>query len=497
MKKIMATLLAVTLTISCMVGCGKKSENGSVKNDDFTTLRIMYPSVNGAQKDVEEVQNALNVLLKDKLNCAIELDAPEMGTYAQRLPLALQANEDVAIAWANFPIILQNVNKNAFAPLDDLLKSNGKELAKVFEDGFLDKVKINEKIYAIPVNKEFCAGSANYFDKEIAERNGIDVKSLKTALDYDKAFEKIKKNEPGITPLWSSKEQAIFSMESTNPEYPKYEEVFGISWMLIDPKTDKVQGIYDTIEPEPYEYMKKWVDEGVTNADTATTSVGRYKAASAGKTWMISGSSKPGYAAEASADLGREFIQGYAAQPKMSIASMLGSAAVIPVGCKNKEKAMELLQLIYTDKEVLNLLQFGIEGKHYVKNADGMLELPPGVATKSDSGYNPGINWIIGNQYNNYLWKGEDPQKWEKFKEFNKEAVLDKSNGFVCDTSKYKNEIAVITSEYQTAYQMLAMGTSSDVKDSIARMKETMLKYKADEVVQEVQRQYDEFLKTK
>ena len=42
------------------------------------------------------------------------------------------------------------------------------------------------------------------------------------------------------------------------------------------------------------------------------------------------------------------------------------------------------MNLMYTDKDIANLISLGIEGKHYVKKADNMIKLPDGV---KQSGY--------------------------------------------------------------------------------------------------------------
>ena len=60
---------------------------------------------------------------------------------------------------------------------------------------------------------------------------------------------------------------------------------------------------------------------------------------------------------------------------------------------KNKEKAIKLISLMNTDKELYNLVSLGIKDKHYTVGADGK------YTEIKDSGY--GIDgWKIGNQFN-------------------------------------------------------------------------------------------------
>ncbi len=46
---------------------------------------------------------------------------------------------------------------------------------------------------------------------------------------------------------------------------------------------------------------------------------------------------------------------------------------VIPSASSMPEKAMEMLNLMYTDPDIVNLLQYGIEGVHYTMQEDGTM----------------------------------------------------------------------------------------------------------------------------
>ena len=46
------------------------------------------------------------------------------------------------------------------------------------------------------------------------------------------------------------------------------------------------------------------------------------------------------------------------------------------------EKSMQLLNLLYTDPEIMNLLSYGVEGVHYVKTEDGHITFPEGKNNK-------------------------------------------------------------------------------------------------------------------
>lgn len=71
---------------------------------------------------------------------------------------------------------------------------------------------------------------------------------------------------------------------------------------------------------------------------------------------------------------------------------------------------MMLINLLHTDQEIINLLNFGIEGTHFTLNGNVMTQ------TEKSGQYAPGVAWELGNQFLNYVWSSEAPDKWEQFK---------------------------------------------------------------------------------
>jgi len=144
--------------------------------------------------------------------------------------------------------------------------------------------------------------------------------------------------------------------------------------------------------------------------------------------------------------------------------------------------------LFNTDEYFNNLINFGLEGSHYVKEGSNIIKPGP----ESDK-YNPGTPWMFGNQFINYLWANEDPQKWDKFKSFNGDATGTNTLGFIFDPSKVKNEIAAcnnVWGQYVPALETGTVDPDEYLPKAIAAFKEAG----ADKIVAEKQRQLDAWL---
>ena len=164
----------------------------------------------------------------------------------------------------------------------------------------------------------------------------------------------------------------------------------------------------------------------------------------------------------------------------------------IPIASKNPDKAAEFLNLANTDKYFNNLLNFGIEDYHFVKVSDNMIEL-----SEENGGWRPNITWVFPNQFMNYVMSSEDPDKFVNFEAYNKSAVPLNNLGFVYNGSEFENTISAlkaITAQYTAR---LYAGAVDDVDAVLAEMNQKMRDAGMDDLLADMQAQYDTWLAAK
>jgi putative aldouronate transport system substrate-binding protein len=156
---------------------------------------------------------------------------------------------------------------------------------------------------------------------------------------------------------------------------------------------------------------------------------------------------------------------------------------------EDPERAMQFMNLMYTDKDIANLISLGVEGKHYVKKQDNIIALPEGV---KQSGY--AFNqWEVGNNFLTYVWEGTDPNIWELMKKHNENAVKSTAIGFTFNVEPVKTEIAAASN----VLNQYKVGLESGTLDP-ALTTEFNTKLRAaglDKIMVEKQKQFDEWLK--
>ena len=106
------------------------------------------------------------------------------------------------------------------------------------------------------------------------------------------------------------------------------------------------------------------------------------------------------------------------------------------------------------------------------------------------SGYVPAISWAFGNQFLNYLWTTEDPDKWQKYLEYNDTAVKSNSLGFIPDLEPIKTEIAAVTNVWAEFMPGLETG-STDPEVYVPRANAKFKEAGLDKIIAEMQKQFD------
>ncbi len=509
-------MLALTLVISgCSSGSGSSggeskgkgssTEAGASGNSDTSEYRKLKVYTVGSfpQKDSKAVVDEINKYLKEKINAEIDFQGLPWSSWAEKMTLAYQSGEQVDLTFApNWADFANNVAKGAFLPLDELLDKYGQGIKETLDPRFLEGGTVNGKIYAIPTNKEIGESHTIMFKKELIDKYGFDVNTINTLEDLEPWLETIKKNEPGIAPIWlaGSGSDTLGYFDKTRISIQddfRYELVAGApAVILLDTKTDKM--IVSTMDSEAAIYRIKlyhdWYKKGYINQDSATTKTSTEDALKAGKTWMKFGSDKPDSDKEDSLATGIELVKLAGKDPEISTASVSNSMMAIGRTSVDPERTMMLLNLLHTDKHLINLIDFGVEGRQYVKveGQENFIKLPDGVKSRVDTGWAPGIEWMFGNQTLTYLWEGESADKWEKFKEYNNKAHKMKSFGFNFNTGAVKTEVSIISNIVKEYRPILETGTL----DADKVLKEYNEKLKAngiEKIRDEAQKQYDEW----
>lgn len=452
-------------------------------------ISLVYPGT--PQKDEKKIEEALNKILTEKINATIDLRPIDWGAWDDKINLMVASQEDVDIvftaAWNGHA---KYVAKGAFMELGDLLAEYGQGITSSLDPAFLEGSKINNKNYGVPTNKELAAAGGIVYRKDVTDELGIDMSNVKTPQDLDAVYAVVKAKRPDLTPLYTT--GGVFNSHFfANYDFLGDSTIPGAILKDADDTTVVPQEKLDRYK-EFLNLTRDYYKKGYINADAATTQVASADAWKAGTVFSTVEPMKPGKDSEiaSASGLSGKLAQIIMTEKTVATSETAGSMLGISFTSKDPARAMMFINLLHTDKEINNLLNYGIEGDHYTRNGEII------SATGNTANYNPGANWMFGNQFLNYVWDSEDPDKWAKFKEFNQNAKVSPALGFVFDGEPVKAEVGALANVIRQYQRALESG-SVDVDKTLADYEKKLKDAGVDKVVAEKQKQFDAFLASK
>ncbi|MBP3966190.1 ABC transporter substrate-binding protein [Paenibacillus lignilyticus] len=471
-------------------GKNEGTETADTSKQDPYNIVMVFPGPE--PKDQKLVLDEVNKILTSKINATLEIKSIDWSAWSDKTNLMFASDEPFDLmfsaGWFGFT---QQVAKGQFIPLDDLVNEYGQDFLKTIDPAIVNAARVNGKLYGMVANKEFAADKGLILRKDLVDKYKFDLSTVKELADMEPMFKTIKENEPGVTPFITTGGASPSAMIL---DYGYYDMLGEGPGELVRTGSD-LKVINKIEDPKYMEYaklMRKWYEAGYVNKDAATLQdIG--KALGAGKAFAQTGSFKPGSNLDNSRTQGTDLVEIQLATPFTSTTDATSAVLAISRTSKDPARAMQFVNLLYSDKDIMNLLINGIEGKHYVKKSDNVIDFPAGVDAGS-SGYPPTRNWMLGNLPLVYLWASEDPQKWEAYAAYNKSAEKSRALGFAFNAEPVKTEIAA-TSNVEKEFKNVIVTGSVDpekyIPDFIAKMKEAGM----DKIIAEKQKQLDEWAK--
>lgn len=498
-------MMAIVLIVSACSGNNVKNNGESAADNAATNkpaegtsesdlepykITMVFPGT--PQTDEKKIEEALNKLLTQKINATIDLMPIDWGAWDDKINLMVASREEVDIVFtAQWNGHAKYVSKGAFLELGGLIDKYGQGIKDSLDPAFLEGAKISGKNYGVPTNKELAAAGGIVYRKDIADELGIDMSAVKTPEDLDAVYAVVKEKKPEMIPLYTTA-GAFNSHFFANYDFLGDSTIPGAILKDVQDSTN-VQAIEQIDRYKQYLHLTRdYFKKGYINADAATTQVSSGDAWKAGNVFSTIEPMKPGKDAEiaSAANLTGKLAQITMTEKTVATSETAGSMLGISSTSKDPDRAMMLINLLHTDKEINNILNFGIEGDHYTRNGEII------TATANTPNYNPGAAWMFGNQFLNYVWDTEDPDKWAKFKEFNQNAKVSPGLGFVFDSEPVKAEVGALANVIRQYQRALETG-SVDVDKILAEYENKLKDAGVDKVVAEKQKQFDAFLASK
>lgn len=503
-KKLLALLLVATMGLGLLSGCGgggssssgDSSSGGTSSGDaagDVDTSKevelVMYIiSDRPAGQDV--VDENLNNLLKEKLNCTLKINWIGWAEYAQKYPLLFSSGEAFDLAycatWLGFSSLAQ---RGAFMALDDMLPTYAPDNYAMQSESALKQATVDGHLYAVPTLLPTYAAYGTIYRGDIAAEAGI-TDTIDTWEEIEQYCDYIVANHPEMEAIdeYSSGPESSLVFARMNA---LMEIDSNLRFLFYDPSEEHptVKALYDLDgATEFYQRMKEWSDKGYwTKSALADTDSQKTQNGKAGlkfhniDTWS-------GYTVQHP-----EWDYQWGTMTN-DIAHLpyTQDCMVISNTAQNPERALAFWNLLTTDQEVYDALYYGVLGTTYDLNDEGQFTI-----LDMDL-YSTSAMWAARTMDLNRNQAGVPEsydtirQDWEN--EIKEGVGAEKFTGFVLDTTNVATEVAACTNAKQQYGWPLELGYTDDVEASIEEYRQAMQAAGIDKLIEECQKQLDAYV---
>lgn len=448
--------------------------------DDEVTLTVPLFFENRIPNKISEIETAVDKLVYEKI-----------GVRVQLIPMLRMAKADVRRSTemlllqrggVSFDLLHASMPDSDFLELTDLLPVYGEGILELFRQNGQDLLE-GQEIFAIPSFSDYVDSQGIAMRKDIIDKYEIDISNLHTYDDFDKLFSYIAPLEPDM--------KMISSYSTSRGLLYRYVwNDFSNTVFCVSPGDAlSVSNRYDTPE---YEHLVRlfrgWYEKGYTYEYSALQDIPASDLVRAGILFSFVCAYKPGIETETSNSCGTEMVVVQTIQPVITENSLTRGCWGISEDCPHPEEAMKLLNLLYTDKELVNLLANGLEDTHYSYGEEGII-LPLYQEKAGEAEFLNDAAWILPNQFLLDIRQGDDPVLWEKVDAYNSSASDAPNLYFSFDSSKVEEEnerLNEIADEY--SYGLETGQLDPDVY--LEEMLEKMRQAGEEKVYQELKRQY-------
>lgn len=475
-------LVLVTLLSLCVFACAEETVN---------LIWWTYSDSGDAPTALKDVLERANAISSEKIGVTVDL---LMKTGSQ-VSLDLNTGEyyDMIFTCDWYNDFDSNAQLGYYYDLTDLIQAEAPDLYAAV-DPWWDIGTLNGRVYGVPMLKDLGAEvffriNSDYYEVE----KGITLPEEMAFADLEPLLKMYKEDHPTEYPLY---------LTSSGPlgMFQTHERIVG-NYLVIPydragtPDGTKIIPVWeDEAYMEKLRCLHRWYELGYINPDAATTDDMPYSLGNPIRT----GTAWTGYKGWSNPE-----IVGFNVKlvrfigPNMSRSTQQGSLIAVNAAApeENVKACLKYMELLYTDRELRDVLAYGIEGRHFNYYEDTVIrtELGSEEYTLDTFQTGPAVSASVVSANEEVL---ADPDQWAKVYEGYQHARISDTQGFSFDTETMEAERAVLGAIWSNRLAELVTGTI-DPDEAIAQIRQEMEDAGLNQVREEAQRQLDEYLETR
>lgn len=518
-KRVLALMLSAVLAVSALAGCGGssgggdsaggsgssgggepagESEGGAATVTDgadpssLDPYEIQMAFVGESYPDTDKIEGKINEIIQPKYNTTLNIIPMSWGEFTNKLNLMLSGDEQLDLV----PCIgtsngVTYMNNGQVLDIKSMYQKYAPDVAGVVGEDNVEICTVGGKMYGLPVYKEYSCATGVMMRKDLLEASGHTVDEIKTLDDLATVYADVKAQNPDMIML-AGRQGGTPGVDLIAGFRDELNDNFGV--IMADDKEGKVINYFETDEyKEIMEKMYEFAQAGYISKDCATMTDARQNQVKAGTAFSYFTTLKPGVDLQDSLDTGYEMVYSTLSPTWRATGQVAWIGWGIGRNCKYPERVLETFNEFYTNVDIMNYFNWGIEGEHYVfvDQEKGIIGYPEGIDAQNKTyGYNAG--YAIPNQKIAYVWEGNDPSIWDEYDKFNSADPLI-CTGFIFDNANVSTEISALNNVYESYRDALGAGAVNP-EEVLEQFNSELYNSGLQTVVDEKQSQLDAFL---
>ncbi|MBQ6363644.1 MAG: ABC transporter substrate-binding protein [Lachnospiraceae bacterium] len=506
-KKVLSILLALAMTVPMAVGCGNQSTEPASGDSQQTAeetasegsaaapeeIVVRFACLGTVPADLQQVADAINEISIPEINVKIDLESVSIANYDNQLALDMTSGEQVDLFCSmNFQSMM---NAHQLMDITDYLDQYGKELVSEVSEDWLKATSVNGRIYGVPVVNGKAATTQIVMRKDILDKYDLhpeyemaadvtDPVMTATIEDISHIFSVVKENEPEMTVLYYPVSgNGLSGIVNKDP----LDDSIGV---LMGTEGFEVVDLYETDEyMQMLEIVRDWYTAGYIKSDIATDTENEMSYMAAGRLFATISESEIGTDAQYKNGTGYDWTCIKIKEPYLTSQSLNMMTWAVSSTSQVPEAAVKFMNLAYTNKDVANMMCYGVKDVHWVLTEEGTVAYPEGVDA-STSGYPSSTYWEMPNSLIADPLVGNTPDYNELLRQNNLTAPVSRAMGFSFDNSSVSSEIAAIYAVVDE-YRAGLLGGALDLDENYPRFIQKLKDAGIDTVIAEKQKQLD------
>ena len=453
------------------------------------------------------VEDYINEMLKSKINATIEMRCLDWSDYEAKYPLLAASGEEFDLIYTSSWCFYEEIaEKGGYVELTSEIRDTwlSHAVEQLPETAWTDVIS-SGGVYMVPANNGKVNPMGYVVRGDFMKEYGMST--IASLDDFYAYLRKVSENNEGLIPfnaggsdldLWTYTEtdssmlgRADAFRSSKNPmTVGRLDTDWQMYWRWDDPVLlsflEKSKAAYDA---------GLWSKSVLSNQ---TSSLDAFLAGTSAATFqnLTTFNSRvyaPAVAANPGCDPQWFAVKGGGDGP-VQRSRYTGDGMAVSITSKNLERALMFLDLCYESKEVANTFMYGIQGKHWELDANGMRVVPDGV-DESALGFNPeslAISWFC----DSIVYNPPTNSDWPKFAETRAKLTASSyvAPSMSFDIGDWEGELSAMQQAYDELIKTANWGAANlSPQETLDEWKRICLGLNAEDIMADGQKQIDEF----